>query len=516
MKRNETPKAERLFGAFGDLNPDMIQAAERYQPNSTRKAIQYRRLLTIAIAAVLSLAVLTVTVFAAVPSLRRMLNLPFLSESERQDTVPEGWVGVYTVEDLDAVRHDLDGKYILMNDLTFTEEDGVFTPIGSYEEPFMGQFDGNGYVIRGLRLEVTQESPAVVETNHMVDGVYRAVTYHDAESMSPLYVGLFGYCGIRGLYPYLYGEKPYRGMVMNLGIEEAAVTVQNAANVCVGVLAGHASYAAGCYAMDCTVTVEGYAKEAEFGVICFHAGGLVGEAQLVDSCYTVNAEVTLANTRELVVFPHNCFAGGMAGQVYAMVTSYSADCRIASDHPDTVQGELYGHVSLLPKIMNRTQFLMVYERYYRATHGLTQEDPLPENWKTAYKPGCDADFYSRRFYSYYVPKSLSTLCGDMGMDLTNLNPAFLMGDFSPEMTMYIFDAALTEEERIRMERELVEKIGAETACEIMTYDNFKIGPLDCYVLDSDTAYKKSDFAEFDFKTIWKMKDGRPVLRIFEE
>jgi hypothetical protein len=104
----------------------------------------------------------------------------------------------------------------------------------------------------------------------------------------------------------------------------------------------------------------------------------------------------------------------------------------------------------------------------------------------------------------------------MGMDLTNLNPAFLMGDFSPEMTMYILDVALTEEERIRMERELAEKIGAETACEIMTYDNFKIGPLDCYVLDSDTTYKKSDFAEFDFKTIWEMKDGRPVLRIFEE
>ena len=147
MKRNETQKAERLFGAFGDLNPDMIQAAERYQPNTARKATQYRRLLTVVIAAVLSLAVLTVTVFAAVPSLRRMLNLPFLSESERQETVPEGWIGVYTVEDLDAVRHDLNGKYILMNDLIFTEEDGVFTPIGSYEEPFMGQFDGNGYVI---------------------------------------------------------------------------------------------------------------------------------------------------------------------------------------------------------------------------------------------------------------------------------------------------------------------------------------------------------------------------------
>ena len=516
MKQNKEQKAERIFTAFGDLNPDMIEAAERYRLKPVSNAVRYRKLLTVAIAAVLSLAVLTVTVFAAVPSLRRMLNLPFLSESERQDTVPEGWIGVYTVEDLDAVRNDLNGKYILMNDLTFSEEAAPFTPIGTYEEPFMGQFDGNGYVIHGLRLEATQESPAIVETNHMVDGVFRAVTYHDAESMSPLYVGLFGYSGIHGLYPYFYGDKPYRGMICNLGIEDATVTVKNAANVCVGVLAGHASYVAGCYVKDCSVTVNGYTREAEFGVVCFHAGGLAGEAQLVDSCYTMDTRLTLADTQELIVFPYNCFVGALAGNVYTMVTSYSMGCTVTSDHPDTVRGELYGHVSLLPKIMNRTQFMMVYERYYRATHGLTPEEPLPENWKTAYEPGCDADFYCRRFYSYYVPKSLSTLSGDMGMDFTNLNPALLMGEFSPEMTMYILDVALTTEETVRMERELAEKIGMDHVCEIMTYDNFKIGPLDCYVLESDKTYKESDFSEFDFKSIWKMKDGRPALRIFGE
>ena len=134
MKQNKTKKAERLFGAFGDLNPDMIQAAELYQSNTARKATRYRRLVTVTVAAVLSLAVLTLTVFAAVPSLRHVLNLPFLSESERQETVPEGWIGVYTVEDLDNIRNDLDGKYILMNDLTFPENAAPFSPIGSAEE----------------------------------------------------------------------------------------------------------------------------------------------------------------------------------------------------------------------------------------------------------------------------------------------------------------------------------------------------------------------------------------------
>ena len=66
------------------------------------------------------------------------------------------------------------------------------------------------------------------------------------------------------------------------------------------------------------------------------------------------------------------------------------------------------------------------------------------------------------------------------------------------------------------EDQIIQKIGAEKLCEIMTCNNRKVGPLDCYTLDPATTYKKSDFASFNFDTIWKMKDGRPVLRIFEE
>ncbi|MBQ9151832.1 MAG: hypothetical protein IJX72_06245 [Clostridia bacterium] len=516
MKPNKKQKTERIFTAFGDVSPDMIEAAERYRSKPVSKAVRYRRMLTVAIAAVLSLAVLTVTVFAAIPSLRRMINLPFLSESERQDTVPEGWIGVYTVEDLDNIRNDLSGKYILMNDITFTDGDAPFTPIGSAEEHFVGQFDGNGYVIRGLRLEATQETPDVAETKHTVNNEYRTVTYHDVESVPTMYVGLFSCCGESTIFPYFYSDKPYRGMIINLGIENATVTVENAANVCVGVLAGRASYVAGCYVKDSTVTVNGYSLEAEFGEIDLHAGGLTGKAQLVDSCYALDTEVTLGATRDLYVTPYNCFAGALAGDVYTMITSYSESCAVTSDHPDTVKGDLYGHVHLLPRLLNESQFLTVYERYYRATHGIGAEEPLPENWKSAYDPYSDADFYCRKFYSYYLSKSLSILSGDLGLDFNKMNPALLMGEFSPEMTMYILDISLFTDEIIKMENELVDKIGMETLCEIMTYDNFKVGPIDCYVLDSDQTYKKSDFSEFDFESIWEMKDGRPVLRIFGE
>ena len=43
-------------------------------------------------------------------------TIPHLTE------VPEGYVGVYTKDDLDYVRLNMSGKYILMNDIIFNTE----------------------------------------------------------------------------------------------------------------------------------------------------------------------------------------------------------------------------------------------------------------------------------------------------------------------------------------------------------------------------------------------------------
>ncbi len=71
---------------------------------------------------------------------------------------------IYTKEDLNNVRNDLDGMYILMNDIEFTEADftygGAFYNGGKFWEPFVtnssgswfsGIFYGNGYTIKGLK-----------------------------------------------------------------------------------------------------------------------------------------------------------------------------------------------------------------------------------------------------------------------------------------------------------------------------------------------------------------------------
>ncbi|MGW8429318.1 Ig-like domain-containing protein [Peribacillus simplex] len=78
------------------------------------------------------------------------------------NAVPEGFVGVYTVDDLNKVRENLNGKYIIMNDIDLSNSisaegefyhDGLgWNPIGTAGSPFTGIFDGNGFEISGLHI----------------------------------------------------------------------------------------------------------------------------------------------------------------------------------------------------------------------------------------------------------------------------------------------------------------------------------------------------------------------------
>ena len=107
-------------------------------------------------------AVVLTSAVAAVPLFRNTLNARSVQEAARLTEVPEGWTGIYTIEDLDAVRNDLKGYYILMEDLAFAPEDfreggrfaGGWEPVGTHYEPFEGIFDGNGHTVGGLTVNV--------------------------------------------------------------------------------------------------------------------------------------------------------------------------------------------------------------------------------------------------------------------------------------------------------------------------------------------------------------------------
>lgn len=81
-----------------------------------------------------------------------VLSLAFAAEDEATATVPDGYTGIYSAEDLDGIRSNLSGKYILMNDIDLSAYEN-WNPIGTSEEPFTGELDGNGHVIKNMKIQ---------------------------------------------------------------------------------------------------------------------------------------------------------------------------------------------------------------------------------------------------------------------------------------------------------------------------------------------------------------------------
>lgn len=77
-----------------------------------------------------------------------VLTIAFADETAE---VPEGYTPIYTAEDLNNIRNDLDKKYILMNDIDLSVYKN-WEPIGSSEAPFTGELNGNGYFIRNMMI----------------------------------------------------------------------------------------------------------------------------------------------------------------------------------------------------------------------------------------------------------------------------------------------------------------------------------------------------------------------------
>lgn len=131
------------------------------------------------------------------------------------------------------------GKYVLKANIDMTGKE--WKPVGTYEAPFVGSFDGNGYKITGL--SVTKATEDV--------GVSAAFKYS--------YCGLFGYAS--------------GAQIKNVTIENAQITISETAqnrNIYAGVLGGRF--------YNCTltdITVSGTVSVVSSNHSAY-AGGIVG------------------------------------------------------------------------------------------------------------------------------------------------------------------------------------------------------------------------------------------------
>lgn len=112
---------------------------------------------------------------------------------------------IYTLEDLDDIRLDLAGSYIVVNDIdarsTRDDEDvwgsKGFEPIGSEDDPFMGELDGGGHTISGL---FVSRPDAPEDTNVGLFGVTGSTAFiHDLHLEGLETIGTTNVGGLVGL-----------------------------------------------------------------------------------------------------------------------------------------------------------------------------------------------------------------------------------------------------------------------------------------------------------------------------
>src|SRR5574344_1225931 len=72
------------------------------------------------------------------------------------DVVPDGYTAINTAQDLDNIRNNLSGKYILMADIDLSSISN-WDPLGDDTTQFTGTFDGNGHVIKNLTIDRINE-----------------------------------------------------------------------------------------------------------------------------------------------------------------------------------------------------------------------------------------------------------------------------------------------------------------------------------------------------------------------
>ncbi len=202
--------------------------------------------------------------------------------------IPDGYIPIYSAEDMYNVRDSLDGNYILMKDIDLSDYSN-WTPIGSYtsssnRSPFKGVFDGANHTITGLVLDNASEGISY----QGLFGYTSSATIENLTIKSPSIAG--AYC-----LGAIAGRADSSSIINNCAIEGGSISGTTSVGGIVGYLSG--SYATQC---NNSASVSGSGE---------NIGGVVGSAANSDilSCY--NAGVVNGGNN----------IGGVAGDYYRSV-----------------------------------------------------------------------------------------------------------------------------------------------------------------------------------------------------
>lgn len=201
------------------------------------------------------------------------------------------YIQITNYEELSAVRNALDKNYILANDIT-VPADYNFMPIGTFESPFTGTFDGKNYNIVNLRIENT--------TSGLSTGLFGAIRAggKDVVSVKNLILRNIVITSISGTVGSIVGYL-YTGTIKNVIVIEGSVS---AGNDYVGGLAGRVSED-GILFGGSSIAVSGNGASYVGGLAGSNSGYLEGFSR-----------------GDVVGVDH---VGGLAGGNYGIVIGYS-------------------------------------------------------------------------------------------------------------------------------------------------------------------------------------------------
>jgi len=542
--------ADKIEATAGKLTESEIEAklakitgAKKTEKVHTR--FKKRKLLVSLIAA--SLAVIMVSAAAASSVVWGWLPFPFTRNSYQLTEVPEGYVGIYTEADLDLIRNDPDGNFILMEDIDLGGKE--HTPIGDYLNPFDGKFNGNGHVISNFTITASgaaiwekvseeeyemryeSEQKKYVSGEHMwfneyelpayslfgIDGRFNRLSGVDVQNEYDLQyisaIGLFGNAG--------------NATITGLGVENATITVSDADYTAVGTIAGQVGYISSCYVKNSTVTVgantaevEEYANGKQIDIFDYmhgksdapfscervysvSAGILCGEAFAIDSCHT-DGELTASGNGSENINYSTLSAGLIAGYGGSAVSSYSTAIVNIEGNVFESQGML-GKKSLVPSFI----YIDAYKTLIN--DGLCGGINITDDASQRNKAPGDVLRLSVLF-SYDYDNAL--LNDQKYANIEELEENFFVsGQGTQTDENFCFIYKLWDRYARMLMQNTIEKYGDIPLIEQLYKDEkMRIGTICCYTPEGK---EKAAFYEgFDFSDVWTMKNGMPELKIF--
>ncbi len=549
---------EKIEATAGKLTESEIEAklakitgTKTHEKTHTR--FKKRKLLVSLIAA--SLAVIMVSAAAASPVIWGWLTFPFTRNSGQLTEVPEGYVGIYTEADLDLIRNDPDGNFILMADIDLGGKE--HTPIGDYLNPFDGKFNGNGHVFSNFT--ITASGAAIWETvsgeemktryqavqdhynsrNKLIIDAYELPAYsmfgidgrfddgfvqgHIYETYDLQYINAIGFFGNAG-----------NSTITGLGVENVNITVTDADYTAVGVIAGQAGYISSCYVKDSTLTIDAdtsaideYLKipNAQVNdifdymdgwgwmsigdnyrrtrVYSVSAGLLCGEVFAIDSCYTEGVLNASGTGNENIDFC-TLSAGLIAGYGGSAVSSYSTA-------NVNIEGNLFRSRGILGKACLAP--VLIPQEVYRSLINDHMEGDYFYFDSIADRSKCRTE-EKWHVVKLYLEKDIEILQDPRHADIREIEEIFFI-DGNGMLTYDIFmlrTSFARRYENLELQH-AIEKVGDIPAIEQMYRDaGMRVGTICCYTPEGK---EKADFYEgFNFDEVWTMKNGMPELKIF--